>query len=313
MSREELVWDHTGEDLDDPLIGSYEDEEAASRSYRTGKPLQLSQYEALKLADQLEETSALLRRYLGDLELNNTQNDTTTPERTQSGVLFSLKRKCDHILDKVTASIKVIILTLALQGINLIIQTLIDIWPQKDDYTELVVSCLTMILLQVLNLILLLISSVKLVRQLFLHEVSALLLAQSYVAAILVFAGIYTLTKRLAPDSWKDVHEDVSKDPALIIVMYCQFLYFSVSTSTLCGTADVTPHMWYNYLCVSIQMLLSFMYFASILGQVMAPITAPSSIRQTLQRNRLQSQIFINSRRSSIVQENIVNTGSSGS
>jgi hypothetical protein len=38
---------------------------------------------------------------------------------------------------------------------------------------------------------------VKLVKQLFHKEVSAVLLAQSYVAAILVFAGIYTLTKRL--------------------------------------------------------------------------------------------------------------------
>lgn len=32
MSRDELIWDHTGEDLDDPLIGSYEGEEAILRS-----------------------------------------------------------------------------------------------------------------------------------------------------------------------------------------------------------------------------------------------------------------------------------------
>eukprot|EP00105_Crassostrea_gigas_P014060 XP_011430604.1 PREDICTED: uncharacterized protein LOC105330542 [Crassostrea gigas] len=159
-----------------------------------------------------------------------------------------------------------------------------------------------MILLQVLNLVVLLISSVKLVKQLFLKEVSGLLLAQSYVAAILVFSGIYTLTKRLQPDSWKFVREETWKDPALIVEMYCQFLYFSVSTATLCGTAEVTPNKWYNYICVSFQMLLSFMYFASILGQVMAPITSPPSSQRPLSRHRASSRFpstIIHSRASS--------------
>lgn len=34
MSREELLWDHTGEELDDPLIGSYGTEEEEGVSYR---------------------------------------------------------------------------------------------------------------------------------------------------------------------------------------------------------------------------------------------------------------------------------------
>ncbi|XP_048754539.1 uncharacterized protein LOC125665757 [Ostrea edulis] len=310
MSRDELIWDHTGEDLDDPLIGSYEGEEAILRS-RTRNTVQLSHYEALKLAHQLEATSALLRAYLGDFELSHTQSETSTSERSQSGCIDCLKRKCERVLDKVTG-LKIIIFTVVLQGFNLLIQTLIDIWPEKDDYIELVVSCLTMILMQVLNLILLLISSVKLVKQLFLKEVSAVLLAQSYMAAILVFAGIYTLTKRLAPDSWKDVREDVHKDPALIIEMYCQFLYFSVSTATLCGTASVTPNKWYNYICVSIQMLLSFMYFASILGKVMAPVTSPLSmhhVRKNQESSRFPS-VVVHSRPSSRGEGSIINAES---
>lgn len=34
MSREELLWDHTGEELDDPLIGSYGTEEEEGVRYR---------------------------------------------------------------------------------------------------------------------------------------------------------------------------------------------------------------------------------------------------------------------------------------
>lgn len=300
MSREELLWDHTGEELDDPLIGSYGTEEEEGVRYRNRNTIQLSWYDTAKLVYELEATSALLRTYLGEQEIAHTQSDSTA-ERSQTGCRHILKRKFDNILDKVTG-LRIIIFTLVLQGFNLLIQTLIDVWPEKDDYIVFVVSCSTMILLQVLNLVVLLISSVKLVKQLFLKEVSGLLLAQSYVAAILVFSGIYTLTKRLQPDSWKFVREETWKDPALIVEMYCQFLYFSVSTATLCGTAEVTPNKWYNYICVSFQMLLSFMYFASILGQVMAPITSPPSSQRPLSRHRASSRFpstIIHSRASS--------------
>lgn len=36
MSREELLWDHTGEELDDPLIGSYGTDEEEGVRYRYG-------------------------------------------------------------------------------------------------------------------------------------------------------------------------------------------------------------------------------------------------------------------------------------
>lgn len=50
------------------------------------------------------------------------------------------------------------------------------------------------------------------------------------------------------------------------------------------------------------QMLLSFMYFASILGQVMAPITSPPSSQRPLSRHRASSRFpstIIHSRASS--------------
>ncbi|XP_069117505.1 uncharacterized protein [Argopecten irradians] len=129
-------------------------------------------------------------------------------------------------------------------------------------------------------------SSVKLARQLVGRKVNGILLVQSYFAAILLFAGLYTVTSRLQPKSWKDIRESVEEDPGLIIALYTKFLYFSVSTATLCGTASTSPYEWYNYIFVSLQMLLSFMYFASVLGHALTPVATDTS---KLRRLRVMS------------------------
>ncbi|XP_033764267.1 uncharacterized protein LOC117345308 [Pecten maximus] len=129
-----------------------------------------------------------------------------------------------------------------------------------------------MIVLQLVNLILIMFSSVKLARQLVGRRVNGILLIQSYFASVFLFAGLYTVTSRLQPGSWKDIRESVEENPGLIIALYTKFLYFSVSTATLCGTASTSPYEWYNFIFVSLQMLLSFMYFASVLGHALTPI-----------------------------------------
>ncbi|KAL8611608.1 hypothetical protein ACOMHN_062886 [Nucella lapillus] len=48
-------------------------------------------------------------------------------------------------------------------------------------------------------------------------------------------------------------------------MLYSKFLFFSVSTATLCGSDNVLPKEWYNCLFTALQMLMSFVYFASIL------------------------------------------------
>ncbi|XP_076472603.1 uncharacterized protein LOC143302004 [Babylonia areolata] len=92
-----------------------------------------------------------------------------------------------------------------------------------------------MIILQLINLFFIVMVSARLVKQLKKHRVSTVSLAQSYVSTLLLFAGLYTLTYRLQPRSWKFIEEELETDPILVIVLYSKFLFFSVSTATLCG------------------------------------------------------------------------------
>ncbi|XP_067659468.1 uncharacterized protein [Haliotis asinina] len=135
----------------------------------------------------------------------------------------------------------------------------------------LIVSASSMILLQVLNLIALVYTSVLLAKLLLRHRVTAFVLAQSYISSLFLFAGLYTLTYRLQPDSWKFIQEDLVSDPVFVVVLYAKFLFFSVSTATLCGSDNALPKDWYNCIFAAAQMLLSFVYFASILSQSMMP------------------------------------------
>nr|KAG5700175.1 hypothetical protein BaRGS_011018 [Batillaria attramentaria] len=159
------------------------------------------------------------------------------------------------------------------QALNLVVVSIIDIYPKNDDQSVVTGTGITMILLQMANLFFIVLVSVRLVRQLYKHKVSILLLAQSYMSTLLLFAGIYTLTYRMAPKSWKFIQEDLEENPVLVIVLYSKFLFFSVSTATLCGSDNVLPQEWYNCLFTSCQMLMSFVYFASILGQTLSQDT----------------------------------------
>ncbi|OWF41238.1 uncharacterized protein LOC110462753 [Mizuhopecten yessoensis] len=282
VSSSDLLWDHAGEDLEDnPLINTYStDTPARQRGNRRAvhdidrEGVQLSYYQTVKLLENLEESSETLKQYLEDLNESSQENDRDTTT-INSSMRQRFCQKCLRALQQITGT-KTIIFTLLLQGINLLIQTIIDIWSKKDDDNAIVVSCVTMIVLQLVNLILIMFSSVKLAQQLVGRKVNGILMVQSYFASILLFAGLYTVTSRLKPGSWKDIRESVEESPGLIIALYTKFLYFSVSTATLCGTASTSPFEWYNYIFVSLQMLLSFMYFASILGHALTPFAGES-------------------------------------
>lgn len=167
----------------------------------------------------------------------------------------------------------VTIITMSLQLLNLLVLTVIDAWPrhEKGEQQFLVASSATMIILQVLNLCLLVMASGRLLKQIYRHSVNNLFLAQAYLATLLLFAGIYTTTFRLQRESWRFVNEDLNGDPAHVFVVYAKFLFYSISTATLCGSSNVLPLEWYNCIFAGIQMLLSFCYFASILGIAMTP------------------------------------------
>lgn len=240
----------------------------------------LSLYQTLQLIQHLEETSDILRSYLTEID---TDIEKTVAEKNKRGCSNTyLYKRWQSLFQNVTGT-TTMIFTLVLQGVNLFIQTIIDFLPHRDSYDIVIVSCTTMILLQLLNLVLIISTSAKLARQMFKHHISGILLIQTYMATVLLFAGLYTVTKRLKPSSWKDLREDAA-DPVYIAIIYCKFLYFSVSTGTLCGSVEISPSDWYNCIFVSLQMLLSFMYFASILGHACMP-------RQQAKQDKLHSKL----------------------
>ncbi|GFO01406.1 hypothetical protein PoB_002791100 [Plakobranchus ocellatus] len=92
-----------------------------------------------------------------------------------------------------------------------------------------------MFVLQVANLIILILATGRLAKQVIHHAVNSFFLAQSYLATLLLFAGFYTLTYRLDKHSWRFLNEDLTSDPIQVFKLYLKFLFFSISTATLCG------------------------------------------------------------------------------
>ncbi|XP_063410285.1 uncharacterized protein LOC134693403 isoform X1 [Mytilus trossulus] len=274
----ELYWDHGGESLGDisPFTTENDENTPLHRSKRD-EGMNLNYLQTLQLIQNLEETSDILRSYLSEIDADLEKKQASREQSSGTPTYGNrcrdyMCKKCLSVLRTVTGT-KTIIFTVILQGINLLIQTIIDFLPQNDTNAVLEASSATMIILQLINLVLIIITSTNLARQMIsgIQPVSWIFLIQSYIATLLLFAGLYTITKRLKPSSWKYLREDVD-DPVYIAIIYCKFLYFSVSTGTLCGNVDITPYDWYNCIFVSMQMLLSFMYFASILGHACMPL-----------------------------------------
>ncbi|GFS12677.1 hypothetical protein ElyMa_003117500 [Elysia marginata] len=67
------------------------------------------------------------------------------------------------------------------------------------------------------------------------------------------------------------MNENLTSDPIQVFNLFFKFLFYSISTATLCGSDNALPVDWYNHLFAGTQMLLSFCYFASILGMALSP------------------------------------------
>lgn len=255
--------------------------------------MNLSLYQTLQLIQHLEETSDILRSYLTEIDTDIEKKVAEKNKRGCSDACSNnyLYKRCQSLFQNVTGT-TTMIFTLVLQGVNLFIQTIIDFLPHNDSNDIMIVGCTTMIFLQLLNLVLIISTSAKIARQMYKHHISGILLIQTYMATVLLFAGLYTVTKRLKPSSWKDLHDDAT-DPIYIAIIYCKFLYFSVSTGTLCGNVEISPYDWYNCVFVSLQMLLSYMYFASILGHACMPLqkAKQDKLHSKLNSSRASSRI----------------------
>ncbi|KAL4221098.1 hypothetical protein ACF0H5_019359 [Mactra antiquata] len=238
--------------------------------------------QAERLITYLNDASDLISQHLDEMQFKEIRKLEMTFEDNKCSRMKTVLFGC---IKKFTGA-KGITATIILQLVCLIMLTLVDALPgqlPEDKKRTLEFGLIVMLALQTLNLIIVILTTVQLVDQIQKREVSRMLLIQSYIATVLLFSGIYTATYRMSTKSWKFVEEDdINDDPVQIVSIYTRFLFFSVSTATLCGAADALPKEWYNCLFVSGQMLLSFMYFTSVLGTTLSKRRRPAAKTKAL-------------------------------
>ena len=125
-----------------------------------------------------------------------------------------------------------------------------------------------MVFMQVVQLVFIIIISVKLSKQVLHHTVTNWFLVQTYLATILLFAGVYTVIERAIPTSFKGVFADNSELTHEIVTI--RFIYFSTQTMTTCSFGDLVSNAWYVDMLVTVQMLLSVLYTTVIFSKGLA-------------------------------------------
>lgn len=179
---------------------------------------------------------------------------------------------------------KLLFLSACWQGITIGILSLLDATLAPDEVMHPVknkgflTGAIIIILLQLAQLVLIVMTSVKLTKQMLHHTASSSFIVQSYLSTILLYSGIYTLLLRLDATGWSSVYDGSSLGSTYVAETFVRMLYFSIATMTSTGYGDIHPARWYTYLIVCSQMLLSVVYETVIFArgmEVLARIKNP--------------------------------------
>ncbi|KAL5015236.1 hypothetical protein ScPMuIL_009506 [Solemya velum] len=215
--------------------------------------LSLSYGDAEHLLHKIED----IEQVLGNLMLPT--QASTDPERS-----CSICRKL-HLLWARMTGFKVLLLTIIIQLLSLVVMTSVDTRKHAQESSSMMASCTALAILQVMNLLLVILISARLMKEMTLKHVSPVMFLGTYITTLFLFSGLYTITYILEPSSWYSVEQDVDGNPGGIMILYAKFLFYSASTSSLCGSSDAVPKGWHNMILSSIQMITSFIYFACVL------------------------------------------------
>lgn len=140
---------------------------------------------------------------------------------------------------------------------------------QHKDREHLSIVISIMVVLQLLNLCLCLSVSIKLYKE-YKHKHTKLkFLVYSYIATLFLFGGVYTFIAWIYPRSFRGLR-DFSKSKVQVLRLYSQLLFMSISTGTLCGSSGITAGDPIVESLMSIQMLLTFLCFTTMLSQVVS-------------------------------------------
>mmetsp|Transcript_8299 Transcript_8299/g.20906 ORF Transcript_8299/g.20906 Transcript_8299/m.20906 type:complete len:404 (-) Transcript_8299:674-1885(-) len=137
-----------------------------------------------------------------------------------------------------------------------------------------------MTVFQLLNILFVLIVSVKLVKQLVHRTASGWFLAQSYLSTMLLFGGIYHLLFRIASSSFDGILEEVQAQTTspfgMLLLVAVRCWYFSITAVTTTGFGDIVATRWYSQVVVSLQMLLSTLYSTVIFAKGLTHFSSSS-------------------------------------
>ncbi|XP_067946344.1 uncharacterized protein [Watersipora subatra] len=275
----DLDWDHSaGENLLDDFEEDFNSLQFYNGSLMNDstsedqESVKLSRRHLSFLLRSLTEAGSLLR------EQHNLQNALSTriPQRNPQPESSKCRQSCEKAFRTLTKYNLVI--TLTLQTIMLVIVTVLDAvnkGDSKGNHSDVHdwLTYVVMLTICSINLCLVIYISVQLTKTMIHSRASAIMLAQAYLSTVTMFAGLYVITYRIDSKGWTLHGFNKEKDDELIIISYLflKMLYHSISTSTLCGSSTIHPDAWYNFILMSIQMLLSFLYFASILKLAVEP------------------------------------------
>jgi len=133
--------------------------------------------------DQLRAVLELVHKMKADLDLLEGQLGAKVVER---------KPKKDPLLSPWLIN-NLLLFTFAWQLLNLLLIEVITFTVSETWRYDLDIVVVIMVLFQGLHLVVVIFTSIKLVKQIMHHTVSAWFIAQSFLSTILLFAGIYSL------------------------------------------------------------------------------------------------------------------------
>ncbi|XP_032224912.1 uncharacterized protein LOC5500621 [Nematostella vectensis] len=224
------------------------------KSHENHPTIVLTEEQVDKLIDTLETT----REALNHLSLRH--NEFKPPRRPRVPVWIT-----NHLF----------VITVVWQFMCIVALTVLQTFTHKLKGKEKLAFVLTitiMVLFQAVNLLLVFITSVKLTKQFLHHTVTRSFLGQSYLSMTLLFAGLYTLLYRIDKSSFKDLGGlGLQGDVLYSVILFIKMLFYSISIGTLCGAGHIVAATWYAQMITGLQMLMSYVYFASVLSITIHP------------------------------------------